>query len=113
MAACTNCRKAQRQCSYSRQPQKRGPSKGYIKELADRLKDVEQRLHTGNGTPKNLNQTLNALQELGGPHSGSIYANSGHPGEHDVNRKRTFSASGLPADLNEPHVGGKKTLRMI
>ncbi|KAK4217222.1 glucose transport transcription regulator RGT1 [Rhypophila decipiens] len=38
---CSNCRRAGAQCLFSRVPQKRGPSKGYIKELADRINNIE------------------------------------------------------------------------
>jgi len=43
--ACHACQRTGAQCQFSRQPMKRGPSKGYIKELADRLRDLEQ--HVG------------------------------------------------------------------
>jgi len=33
--SCSSCKKIGQQCLFSRQPLKRGPSKGYIKELAD------------------------------------------------------------------------------
>ncbi|KLU92174.1 hypothetical protein MAPG_11120 [Magnaporthiopsis poae ATCC 64411] len=42
--ACTNCRRAQSPCEFSRIPQKRGPSKGYIKDLAQRIISIEGRL---------------------------------------------------------------------
>ncbi|KAK0617090.1 hypothetical protein B0T14DRAFT_433968 [Immersiella caudata] len=41
---CTNCRRSSAQCLFSRVPQKRGPSKGYIKELADRINTIEGKL---------------------------------------------------------------------
>ncbi|KAF2153149.1 hypothetical protein K461DRAFT_277959 [Myriangium duriaei CBS 260.36] len=40
--ACSNCKRTFTGCTFSRQQLKRGPSKGYIKELADRLKDLEE-----------------------------------------------------------------------
>ncbi|GAM84310.1 hypothetical protein ANO11243_023040 [Dothideomycetidae sp. 11243] len=39
---CSNCKRTLNECTFSRQQLKRGPSKGYIKELADRLKDLEE-----------------------------------------------------------------------
>ncbi|KAH6842787.1 hypothetical protein B0I37DRAFT_203708 [Chaetomium sp. MPI-CAGE-AT-0009] len=45
-APCSNCRRSNAQCLFSRVPQKRGPSKGYIKELADRINTIEGRLST-------------------------------------------------------------------
>ena len=41
--ACSNCRRTITECTFSRQQLKRGPSKGYIKELADSLKDLRAR----------------------------------------------------------------------
>ncbi|KAK4940761.1 hypothetical protein LTR10_019154 [Elasticomyces elasticus] len=38
---CTNCQKAGVTCDFERKPMKRGPSKGYIKELAERVQQVE------------------------------------------------------------------------
>ncbi|KAH0284650.1 hypothetical protein KCU62_g8111, partial [Aureobasidium sp. EXF-3399] len=38
---CTNCKRGNYTCAFSRQPLKRGPSKGYIKELAERLNALE------------------------------------------------------------------------
>ncbi|PQE17697.1 C6 finger domain-containing protein [Rutstroemia sp. NJR-2017a BVV2] len=38
---CANCRRVGTTCQFSRQPMKRGPSKGYIKELADRINTLE------------------------------------------------------------------------
>lgn len=42
---CTNCARTGAKCAFSRQPMKRGPSKGYIKELADRLNSLERQVH--------------------------------------------------------------------
>jgi len=50
---CSSCKKIGQPCLFSRQPLKRGPSKGYIKELADRLKTLES--HMGN-TPQHQQQ---------------------------------------------------------
>lgn len=41
---CSNCRRSNVRCMFSRVPQKRGPSKGYIKELADRINSIEGKL---------------------------------------------------------------------
>ncbi|KAK0869368.1 Glucose-responsive transcription factor [Friedmanniomyces endolithicus] len=40
-SACSNCGRTSATCAFSRQPMKRGPSKGYIKELAERLNSLE------------------------------------------------------------------------
>ncbi|KAI6860691.1 hypothetical protein KC323_g6127 [Hortaea werneckii] len=39
---CSNCARTSARCAFSRQPMKRGPSKGYIKELAERLNSLER-----------------------------------------------------------------------
>jgi hypothetical protein len=41
---CNNCARTAAKCTFSRQPLKRGPSKGYIKELAERLNSLEQQV---------------------------------------------------------------------
>ncbi|EDU40962.1 Zn-clus multi-domain protein [Pyrenophora tritici-repentis] len=43
--ACSSCKRTGARCQFSRQPMKRGPSKGYIKELADRLNSLESQIH--------------------------------------------------------------------
>ncbi|KAF2858657.1 hypothetical protein K470DRAFT_259560 [Piedraia hortae CBS 480.64] len=40
--ACSNCSRVGCRCAFSRQPLKRGPSKGYIKDLASRLDSLER-----------------------------------------------------------------------
>ncbi|PBP27742.1 C6 finger domain-containing protein [Diplocarpon rosae] len=42
---CSNCKRVAVICQFSRVPMKRGPSKGYIKELADRLATIEGAVH--------------------------------------------------------------------
>ncbi|MCJ1469550.1 Glucose-responsive transcription factor [Pseudocyphellaria aurata] len=42
-AQCSSCKRAEIFCMFSRTPQKRGPSKGYIKELAERVGALEGR----------------------------------------------------------------------
>ncbi|KAI0871085.1 hypothetical protein GGS24DRAFT_77093 [Hypoxylon argillaceum] len=93
---CSNCRRSSIRCLFSRIPQKRGPSKGYIKELADRIHHIEGKLASeGN---------LDALSELlGGPgrrESSDIFSPSA---EHEENgRKRPYSSiSG--ADFGTPN----------
>ncbi|KAF4979564.1 hypothetical protein FZEAL_4268 [Fusarium zealandicum] len=45
-APCSSCARSSIRCLFSRVPQKRGPSKGYIKELADRIHSIENKLET-------------------------------------------------------------------
>ncbi len=44
---CMNCRRSEVTCSYSKRPLKRGPSKGYIKDLERRLNSLESQIVTG------------------------------------------------------------------
>ncbi|CAK7209956.1 hypothetical protein SCUCBS95973_000621 [Sporothrix curviconia] len=60
---CTNCRRARTECLFSRVPQKRGPSKGYIKELADRINSIEGKL--GNQSPSSAADALELLGRAG------------------------------------------------
>ncbi|CBQ69069.1 conserved hypothetical protein [Sporisorium reilianum SRZ2] len=41
---CMNCRRSDVVCSYSKRPLKRGPSKGYIKDLERRLNSLESQI---------------------------------------------------------------------
>ncbi|TKA27422.1 hypothetical protein B0A50_05034 [Salinomyces thailandicus] len=41
---CSNCARTGARCAFSRQPMKRGPSKGYIKDLAERLNSLESQV---------------------------------------------------------------------
>jgi hypothetical protein len=91
---CSNCRRSSIRCLFSRIPQKRGPSKGYIKELADRIHHIEGKLASEG--------SLDALTELlggGRRESSDIFAPSGQHEEN--NRKRPYSSmSG--ADFGTP-----------
>lgn len=79
---CSNCRRSNVRCLFSRVPQKRGPSKGYIKELADRINSIEGKLG-GQSVAEALAGELASRRNLG-----ERYAASAH-GE-DV-RKRPYS----------------------
>lgn len=54
---CSNCRRSSIPCLFSRVPQKRGPSKGYIKELADRINSIEGKLGSGGAEDLNRKRT--------------------------------------------------------
>ncbi|KAF2020872.1 hypothetical protein BU24DRAFT_10138 [Aaosphaeria arxii CBS 175.79] len=49
--ACSSCKRTGARCQFSRQPMKRGPSKGYIKELADRLNSLENQIQYPHAQP--------------------------------------------------------------
>lgn len=84
---CSNCRRSSAPCLFSRVPQKRGPSKGYIKELADRINTIEGKL-TGAGAvpadPLDRRRTTPAEAFVGSPIAG---------GDVDgISRKRPYSS---------------------
>ncbi|SPN99024.1 uncharacterized protein DNG_02063 [Cephalotrichum gorgonifer] len=59
-AICSSCRRSNIPCLFSRVPQKRGPSKGYIKELADRIGSIEQ-LVQGPGEDRGTKRSFSAM----------------------------------------------------
>ncbi|KAL2259910.1 hypothetical protein VTK26DRAFT_6255 [Humicola hyalothermophila] len=77
---CSNCRRSNAQCLFSRIPQKRGPSKGYIKELADRINTIEGKLNT----------SVESLDSIARRSSSDAFASPGVGG--DESRKRPFSS---------------------
>ncbi|KAI4127524.1 MAG: hypothetical protein LQ347_004565 [Umbilicaria vellea] len=92
---CSSCKRVGGTCKFSRVPMKRGPSKGYIKELADRLVNLE------NSIQPNQNA---ALQYGDMNHDGiSPRVMNGYSPQEDVpgsiSRKRTHSMS---EGLNNP-----------
>lgn len=52
--ACSSCKRTGARCQFSRQPMKRGPSKGYIKELADRLNSLESQIQQPQNSSHNF-----------------------------------------------------------
>ncbi|KAK3047301.1 Glucose-responsive transcription factor [Extremus antarcticus] len=52
-APCSSCVRTGARCAFSRQPMKRGPSKGYIKELAERLHTLEKSIGPSGGADVN------------------------------------------------------------
>lgn len=84
--ACSSCRRTGAECRFSRQPMKRGPSKGYIKELADRVSSLEGQIrHDAVGPDYPYVQDYS--DEAPGP-------SSFHDGpDRALSRKRTFSQS--------------------
>ncbi|KAJ4393655.1 Glucose-responsive transcription factor [Gnomoniopsis smithogilvyi] len=80
---CSNCRRSNVRCMFSRVPQKRGPSKGYIKELADRINSIEGKLGGGQSVAEALAGELVSRQNLGESYAASAQG-------EDI-RKRPFS----------------------
>ncbi|KAK6065200.1 hypothetical protein SCUP515_11346 [Seiridium cupressi] len=79
---CSNCRRSNMRCLFSRIPQKRGPSKGYIKELADRIHSIEGKL-ASEGANADLSELLNGSRR----DSGDLFQTG-----DTSNRKRPYSS---------------------
>ncbi|KAF8243188.1 hypothetical protein K440DRAFT_647608 [Wilcoxina mikolae CBS 423.85] len=85
---CSSCKRVGSKCSFSRVPMKRGPSKGYIKELADRLNTLENSISTGDLHPYGITGE--------GEHSPGPSDSTSPPpatGPQRQSRKRTLSSS--------------------
>ncbi|KHO01668.1 C6 finger domain-containing protein [Metarhizium album ARSEF 1941] len=81
---CSSCARSSIRCLFSRVPQKRGPSKGYIKELADRIHSIENKLESeGNLSQDDIDKLFATDRSR---HSS---------GPEDSTRKRPFSAVSL------------------
>ncbi|RKF77979.1 putative transcriptional regulatory protein [Golovinomyces cichoracearum] len=84
---CSNCKRVGARCQFSRVPMKRGPSKGYIKELADRLHTLEGAMHSGEMTHQFVPQHENSLQRRDSENY------SPPPSIDSFSRKRRISAT--------------------
>ncbi|EAU33645.1 conserved hypothetical protein [Aspergillus terreus NIH2624] len=101
---CSNCRRLGVVCQFSRVPMKRGPSKGYIKELAERLHTLESQMQPAMVHPDMPYQAMNevssprAYQEFSPPMDGG-----------SMGRKRTYSVfEGLPSSsFTQPQFGAR------
>ncbi|KAL7938716.1 hypothetical protein V8C35DRAFT_288967 [Trichoderma chlorosporum] len=81
---CSSCARSSMRCLFSRVPQKRGPSKGYIKELADRIHSIENKLESeGSLTQDEIDRLLTP---------GSHRAYNGLAPPEEQGRKRPFSS---------------------
>ncbi|PHH70826.1 hypothetical protein CDD80_5707 [Ophiocordyceps camponoti-rufipedis] len=90
---CSSCARSSIRCLFSRVPQKRGPSKGYIKELADRIHSIENKLESeGNLTQDDIDKLFASDR----PRS----HDQGTPGD-ELSRKRPYSSIST-ADVNTP-----------
>ncbi|KAI9926861.1 hypothetical protein ASPWEDRAFT_55049 [Aspergillus wentii DTO 134E9] len=90
---CSNCRRLGVVCQFSRVPMKRGPSKGYIKELAERLHTLESQMQPAMVHPDMPYQTMNEVSPPRGYQEFSPPIDTG-----PINRKRTYSVfEGLPS----------------
>ncbi|KAJ6439689.1 fungal transcriptional regulatory protein [Purpureocillium lavendulum] len=90
---CSSCARSSIRCLFSRVPQKRGPSKGYIKELADRIHSIENKLESeGNLSQDDIDKLFASERPRSHSQVGS--------GE-DGSRKRPFSSISV-GDFNTP-----------
>ena len=97
--ACTSCARTNSKCAFSRQPMKRGPSKGYIKELAERLNTLERQVQPGQH-PESTSREMQRIRHEIAQHAGM------DPFEHSdprVGDKRTFATAEM---LQQPSTPG-------
>ncbi|KAK2761742.1 Glucose-responsive transcription factor [Arachnomyces sp. PD_36] len=95
---CTNCRRSDLTCQFSRVPMKRGPSKGYIKELAERLNTLESQVNQNEIQYQPMNEgSPQAYQEFSPPIDGNM-----------IGRKRTFSMSEGMSNAFMPQSGSQR-----
>ncbi|CZR51973.1 related to RGT1 Regulator of glucose-induced genes [Phialocephala subalpina] len=85
---CANCKRVGANCQFTRLPMKRGPSKGYIKELADRLVTLESQVQ---GTNQSGDLGAGYLSQHESPNQRRSEEFSPPPNP-DNQRKRQFSA---------------------
>lgn len=85
---CSNCRRSSVKCMFSRVPQKRGPSKGYIKELADRINSIEGKLGGGQSVAEALAGELASRRNAGEGYAAAAATTAAQGGDA---RKRDFS----------------------
>ncbi|THC98882.1 hypothetical protein EYZ11_001660 [Aspergillus tanneri] len=90
---CSNCRRLGVVCQFSRVPMKRGPSKGYIKELAERLHTLESQMQP---TMVHQDMQYQGMNEVSSPKGYQDFSSPMDTGA--VGRKRTYSVfDGLPS----------------
>lgn len=94
---CTSCRRTNALCQFSRTPMKRGPSKGYIKELADKINTLESRL----GPPAFGNQAPPQHMEQGYP---TQYSQGYEPSANGADAGRgEYAAPSAPMGRKRTH----------
>ncbi|KAL4769511.1 hypothetical protein BDW60DRAFT_194499 [Aspergillus nidulans var. acristatus] len=90
---CSNCRRLGVVCQFSRVPMKRGPSKGYIKELAERLHTLESQMQPA---MVHADMPYQPMNEAPSPRAYQDFSSPMDTG--NINRKRTYSVfDGLPS----------------
>ncbi|KAK9318102.1 hypothetical protein V1524DRAFT_422062 [Lipomyces starkeyi] len=87
---CSSCQRLGEKCSFSRIPMKRGPSKGYIKELEDRLNSLENSFSSGDVPTSRRNSSISEVRT-------SNDSSSANPSGHKASISSTGS-NNYPAD---------------
>lgn len=112
-APCSHCSRSGLNCAFSRQPLKRGPSKGYIKELAERLQSLEQQVHEpGVGGPHHqaeIQQVQRAIAEnmQQGGYGQIVQTQRSQAGPHGEGSVGPAPHTGVV--VLEPRIGEKRT----
>ena len=81
---CSSCARTGSKCAFSRQPMKRGPSKGYIKELAERLNTLERQVHPGQAQHEGLRGEIARVQREMAAVAGELEPRTGDKRTHAV-----------------------------
>ncbi|KAK9450708.1 uncharacterized protein V1518DRAFT_425479 [Limtongia smithiae] len=92
---CSSCRRVGEKCSFSRIPMKRGPSKGYIKELEDRLNTLENSISSVD-SPAVVGHTVHPSGNPLPPRRLSALAGDRSSSVPSTGRTGSFSSSGSP-----------------
>ncbi|RPA96703.1 hypothetical protein L873DRAFT_1693752 [Choiromyces venosus 120613-1] len=90
---CSSCKRVGSKCSFSRVPMKRGPSKGYIKELADRLNTLENSMSTGDMHSSYGSGMAGEGDQSPGPSDSTSPPPAGPSSSQKQSRKRALSTS--------------------
>ncbi|KAI9807565.1 MAG: hypothetical protein M1825_005505 [Sarcosagium campestre] len=90
-AQCSSCKRVGLRCAFGRIPMKRGPSKGYIKELAERVNTLENSIIP---SPSDMQPSTNE-QGSQSPHTADEQSppSSATSGPASYPRKRTYSSA--------------------
>ncbi|KAJ9667345.1 Glucose-responsive transcription factor [Coniosporium apollinis] len=100
--ACTSCKRTGAVCQFSRQPMKRGPSKGYIKELAERvarIEAIERQQQAQAGFDHGQQADLQFMHGLSEQSLSGLAGYSPLPAPFMSSRKRSFSTAEDLRDL--------------
>ncbi|GAB7366604.1 hypothetical protein MBLNU230_g8589t1 [Neophaeotheca triangularis] len=89
---CTNCARTGASCVFNRQPMKRGPSKGYIKELAERLNSLEQQVQPPHLQQQHEYEIQRVQQAMAAETGGQVHIAPNNGMDPRVGDKRPYAA---------------------